>query len=498
VQQQLNLTSWLDSLRRRWWIPLLFLAAGAAVSTEVTRRLPKIYRASTLILVEPQKIPVAYVRPTVTTTIENRLRSIQQQITSRTRIERVIEELKLFPTEVGRVPMEVLVGRLASKIQLEVRGTTTFRIYFEGTDPQDVARVVNKIADLFILENLEAREREARTTSEFLEKELEKVKVRLEQEEKLIAGFKREHLGELPEQREANLRTLETLQARLRTNEETITRARERRLTLESQIADLPTTGTNVNAVAEQLDRERTRLQELLNQFTDQHPEVLLQRREIARLEQLLTETSPADPNAQPTGGASLYASRLRADLETVEMEIRARNAEQEQIRTDTQRYQQRVENTPRNEAAISTLTRDYDNLRGNYQSLLNKKIEAKLAENLERERQGEQFNVLDRAVPPAAPFKPNLTQIIMFGVVIGLLTGCACAFGVDLLRPRFRTEEELASAYGIPVLAAIPRITTEQDRRRSRNVRRFLVGSGLAAVALGVLVLALLASRQG
>src|SRR5262249_46718760 len=158
---------------------------------------PRSYRASTLILVEPQKIPMAYVRPTVTTTVEDRLRSLQQQITSRTRLERVIKDLNLFPDQVGKVPMERLVGVVCSHIALDVRGTTAFRIYYEGPSPNEVAAVANKIADLFIAENTESREREARSTSEFLERELEDVKVKLEQEEALIAAFKRQHVGEL-------------------------------------------------------------------------------------------------------------------------------------------------------------------------------------------------------------------------------------------------------------------------------------------------------------
>lgn len=498
MQDQLTLHAFLDSLKRRWWLPILCLLLAVVASVAITRKLPKIYRASTLILVEPQKIPVAYVRPTVTTSIEDRLRSLQQQITSRTRLERVIRELNMFPNRTGDVPLERLVASVASHIQLEVRGTTTFRIYYEGTDPKQVAAVANKIAELFISENTEAREREARGTSEFLEKELQDVKARLEKEEAVIAAFKREHMGELPEQRESNMRGLEALQTRLRTNSESLTRAKDRRLTLESQLAEIPSAGTDVNQVATQLDQARSRLQQLMTQYTEQHPEVVLQRREIARLEQALSAAPPADTNAPATGAVSLFVTRLRADIESVENEIAALNREQDQVRSDIARYQQRVDNAPKNEAALSTLTRDSDNMRMNYQSLLNKRVEARLAENLERERQGEQFNIVDPAVPPAAPYKPNLTQIIALGTVTGLMIGCALAFLIDLLRPRFRSEEDLAAVFGIPVLAVIPKISTEEGRKRSRKLRRVLVGSGVAAAVLGALAVVFLVSRQG
>ena len=485
MQDQLNFTVFLDSLRRRWWVPLLCLALGAAASVAITRRLPKIYRASTLILVEPQKIPAAYVRSTVTTSIETRLRSLQQQITSRTRLERVIEELGLFADRVGKVPMEGLVALIASKIQLEIRGTTTFRIYYEGTDPQEVARVVNKIAGLFIAENTAVRAREARSTTEFLDKELDTVKKRLEEEEAEMARFKRDHIGELPEQRESNLRQLEGLQGRLRTNAEALTRAQDRRLNLESQIAVLPSSAGDVNQIAVQLDQARTRLQQLLTQYTEQHPEVALQRREIARLEQVLAEAPAAEAEAAPRPVPSVLEMRLRADLEASESEIKNLLVEQEQLRGDIGRYQQRVENAPRNEAALSTLTRDYENLRMNYQSLLSKKLEASLSENLELERQGEQFNILDKAIPPATPYKPNVMQIVSVGSLVGLLIGCVGTFVIDLAKPRFRAESDLAGSFDVPVLAVIPWLDTEASRRRRRHVRWVLVTSGLAAAVL-------------
>jgi len=498
VHDQLTVGAFLDSLKRRWWVPICCLVLGAGVSVGVARRLPRIYRASTLILVQHQKIPAAYVRPTVTMSTEDLLRSLQQQVTSRTRVERVITELNLFPELVGKVPMESLAASVASHILVDVRGTTTFRIMYEGTDPNQVAAVTNKIAELFIAENTESREREARSTTDFLDRALQDVKAKLEQEEELIAAFKRAHMGELPEQREGNLRALDVLEPRLRMNSEAITRTKDRRLTLESQLAEIPAGPTNVNQVVTQLEQARARLQQLLTQYTEQHPEVALQRREIARLEEALSSTPGSDPNAQPANPASVYTTRLKADIASAEAEIAALEREQAQIRNDMTRYQERVDNTPRNEAALSNLTRDSENMRTNYQSLLNKKAEAKLAESLERERQGDQFDIVDPAVAPTLPFKPNLAQIIALGTLAGLLVGCALAFAVDLLKPRFRSEEDLVATFGIPVLAVIPRISTAADRQRRRRMRWVLVGSSVTAALLGVLAVVFFLSRAG
>jgi uncharacterized protein involved in exopolysaccharide biosynthesis len=257
-----------------------------------------------------------------------------------------------------------------------------------------------------------------------------------------------------------------------------------------------------VSQLALQLEQARTKLLELEYKYTARHPDVAIQRKEVERLEALLTaqpEGEP-DPSAAPVGApttTSLYAARLKADIQAVEAEIKGFVAEEQQLRVDIERYQDRVENAPRNEAILSTLTRDYQNLANNYQSLLNKKLEADLAGKLEEERRGEQFNVVDRAIPPSMPFKPIVSQIMAFGSALGLILGCAAAISVDLLRPRFRSERELAAAYNIPVLAAIPVLLSEETRRRAARRLRLIVGSGVAAAAIAILVLLFLASAR-
>lgn len=497
MEAYISLTAILSSLRRRWWLVLLCLILGAAGSTWFGRRLPKIYRASTLILVIPQKIPVAYVRPTVTASIEDRLRSLRQQITSRSRLERVIKDLNLFPNRFGKVPTERLVASMIRRLRLEMRGTSTFRIWYEGPDRVQAADVANKVAEIFIQENTSARLLQARNTTEFLDTQMERMKEQLEEHEARIARFKQQHMGELPEQRESNLRTLEALQGRLRTNSEGLTRARDRRLTLESQLDGMPSAAADVNQVARQLEQEQARLQDLLTRYTESHPDVIQLRREIANLERSLQQPPDTEQQVQPRTTISPYHARLKAELDTVGNEIRTLEAEQEQLRVDVAKYQARVENAPRNEALLSQLTRDNDNLRLNYRSLLNKKIEAELAEQLEEKTQGEIFTIVDRALPPSLHYKPNMTQITSIGTAGGLLAGCILAILFDLLRPRFRTETELVGAYGIPVLATIPFVTTETMRRKHRVMFRVLLGSSLAVVVLGAILIVLWTARQ-
>ncbi len=125
----------------------------------------------------------------------------------------------------------------------------------------------------------------------------------------------------------------------------------------------------------------------------------------------------------------SPFQARLQSDLAGLETEIRALETEREQVKADIRKYQARVENAPKNEAVLTRLMRDNENMRANYRSLLNKRLEADLAEKLEHELQGEQFNVVDRAIPPSFHFKPDLRQIVVFGSIAGLLISIVLMF---------------------------------------------------------------------
>ncbi len=165
-------------LRRKWYIIIPFVLS-VAISFGVSKYLPKIYKASTLILVQSQRVPENYVRPTVTDPITNRLVTISQEILSRTRLERVIQELHLYVDLQQKAPMEEVVETMRKEIDINVltkgqsdRSQNRFSISYEGKEPRTVMVVTNKLASLFIEENLKVRESQAEGTSEFLSKEL--------------------------------------------------------------------------------------------------------------------------------------------------------------------------------------------------------------------------------------------------------------------------------------------------------------------------------------
>src|SRR4030042_3939013 len=350
-------------LRRIWYflIPLIVILVAAIL---YAFSLPKIYRATTLILVTPQEVPDTFVRPTVTSRIEDRLQSIGQEIMSRTRLEQVIAEFKLYPETAKSLSREEIVEMMRKNIQIDIRGKQGyFTISYIGKDPRMVTMVTNKLASLFIEENLKLREMQAQGTTEFLSIELKATKAKLEENEKTVTQFKRQFMGELPEQREANLKVLEQLQFNFQRIGENIRSAQDRKLIIQKQLSDTElmlasaprkreestqlssSPGLNLleiqaklkaKQVAKdtqelQLEQFKNLLADLQAKYTEKHPDILIIKKKIvdieakiekARLEKESEEKkeseSKQDPDA-PITVSPLPAPKIEAKKEAKE-----------------------------------------------------------------------------------------------------------------------------------------------------------------------------------
>jgi polysaccharide chain length determinant protein (PEP-CTERM system associated) len=464
--------------RRKWWIVIPFVVC-LGLSYGYYKRLPKIYNATTLILVQPQEVPEDYIKPTVKSLVSDRLSTLSQQILSRTRLEKVIREFSLYPNSIGKVTMEEIIELMREAVTIEVQRTrgrdvqNTFTISYEGRDPRKVMLVTNRLALLFIEENLRARERQAVGTSDFIERELSAIEVTLKEKEKDIRGFKERHMGELPGQLDANLRILERLQDQINNNSDARKAAEERRIMLQGQISQLSKQGMSVisgevvveDPLMTQLSQLKARLSELQSMYTDRHPDVIDTKVQIAKLEKDIVQQG--DISKRENSGvipAILNPSiaRLKGELTEAQLEISRLKVEGESLRNQIAMYERRVENAPKREQELTILTRDYDLLKANYQSLLDKRIQAKMAENLERRQMGEQFKVLDPARMPEKPFKPDPRKIMLIGAFMGLVLGGGLGYMKESMDRSFHNVEEIERFLGLPVIAAIPVIEKE------------------------------------
>ena len=192
-------------VQRRWFL-IIPLMVALVVGSILAIKLPKVYEAETLILIEPQRVPTNYVQAVVSTEeVADRISTLSQQILSRTNLEKIINEFGLYAGPGSEnMFLEDKVNALKKNINIEVtrnrRETNAFSITYRGGNPEKVMNITNTLATFFIDENLKARESQAIGTSDFLETELESMRRKLEQKEKTLEAFRTSNMGELPEQ----------------------------------------------------------------------------------------------------------------------------------------------------------------------------------------------------------------------------------------------------------------------------------------------------------
>ena len=489
--------------RLRWAIILPFVTIAIA-TVVVAHYLPNKYRSETVILVVPQQVPESYVRSTVTTKIEDRLQSISQQILSRTRLERIIQDFNLYERERQVGIMEDVVERMRSRdIKVETLKGDAFRIAFIGDNPVTVMKVTDRLASHFIDENLRDREILAQGTSQFLTVQLEEARRRLIEQEQKLEVYRLQHSGELPSQAAGNLQQVQNLQVQVQNVVESLNRDVDRKLIIERALADLnaadaqgtasagPDGDNSDQPLTVQLAAAEKYLTELQLRLTPQHPDVIRLKRRITGLKQraeaeaLAAPLSP-DASAPRTPAQILHRNRERAlqlELETLDRQITNKRAEEQRLRGLAASYQARIEAVPARETELTELMRDHETLQKLYASLLAKNEESKIAANLERRQIGEQFKILDSARPAEKPFSPNRMRINLMGLVGGLFVGLALAAFLEYRDASFRSQDEVSVVLSLPVLAQIPLIATPLELLRVRRRRLIVAGAAVFAV---------------
>ncbi len=515
----------LPILRRRGWLLIVLPFVCGFLALVVSSLLPNRFVSETLIQIVPQGVPEEYVRSTVTTGIEERLKAISQQIMSRSRLEGLVKELDLYPEERKDKPIAALAEHLHSAIDFKISAPVrtsrgwgppdSFRLRFSYPDAQVAQRVTTRLADWFIAENSRLRGQQAESTNQFLDSQLTDARRRLVEQEQKVEAFRQKHAGSLPTQMQANLEAIQSAQSQLQSVASSLETERSRKMIVERLYADaqadlrrlsdaplsVPPTGQNDTLAAasprQQLETARLQLVQLEMKLTPEHPDVRSAKRRIADLERKVAEApTPTDAANAPTRPLSPdeaqrreRISSLRAELDGLTRNISFKEQEERRIRSLVADYQGRIERVPGLESEWVSLSRDYDTLQENYKSLLQRSESSKVAANLEHFQVGEQFHVLDPANVPSRPESPQRLLINAGGVIFGLLLGCGLIGLFEFMDSTYRTEADVVTSVALPVLAIVPYLQTEADLRTAKR-RRLIAG---VAVAGGVAACAVL-----
>jgi polysaccharide chain length determinant protein (PEP-CTERM system associated) len=458
-----NIDDYIEILRRRIWylvIPFLVVIIG---TVSYALFAPRLYKASTLVLVTPQKVPEAFVHPTVTSRIEERLQSIAQEVMSRTRLEQVINEFGLYKQESKTLAREEIVEKMQKDIKVELPTKRDEKGYFTigyiGKDPNVVTAIANRLASLFIEENLRLREQQAVGTTEFLATELAAKKAKLEELEKVVSQYKRQHMGELPEQRDANLRILEQLQNQYQRLGENLRASQDRKLLIQKQLSDLelgilesdPGAAGKEKGLSFESEKNllKKHLDDLRIRYTESHPDVIATKKKLADLESKKDVYTKGDSRSR----------ELKSQLSMTDVYIKRLQKEEDIIASQISRYRGRIESVPAREQEMASLFREYQNTKETFDQLMKKSQDAQQAENLERRQKGEQFKIIDPARVPERPFSPDIPKVLLIGFVISI----GCSLGSAIIREQmdrsFHDAGDVEVTLGIRVLATIPKI---------------------------------------
>ena len=501
-------------VRRRRWQFLVPFFCGWALVWGASWLIPSTYRSGTLILVEQPSVPEKYVVSNIDTDIQHQLDSITQQILSRTRLIRIIDSLGLYAQERKHASPDDLVEKMSKDIDIELsrgddRKLSAFNIYYASRDPKMAQAATAELANLFITENLEQRQERSENTTKFLEDQLDQARAKLAAQEAKLRVFKDQHLGELPTQTQSNLQILIGLQSQVQGNEDSLNRAQQRNTYLESLInqyramdsGSKPAEGGPVGLaeIDKELDQLRAHLTDLTSRYTDKHPDVRKTREQIARTEQMRERIvadmnnrsntpSPAPTAAQPLDAKSASILELESQLKANRLEIANREAEIKDEQNKINQYQARLNMAPVMEQQFADITRDYDQSKTDYESLLAKKNQSAMSTDLEKTQQGEHFRMLDPPNLPVRPYKPNRLQLCGLGLAVGLVLGGGFAFSREILSGKIYSEREIKKLVPIDVIAEIPPIESLQEQ--SSNRRGAWIAGAAAVVIVGFILL--------
>jgi uncharacterized protein involved in exopolysaccharide biosynthesis len=363
-------------------------------------------------------------------------------------------------------------------------GMPGFFVAFEAQDPRIAQQVCADITDLFMTEDINAREQSAEGTSDFLKQQLDDAKRKLDEQDAKLAAFQEKYLGRLPGEETSNAQTLQTLTTQLDAATQALNRMQQNETFIQAMISqeERQTQGTEPVTVAA-ADERRKELKSLMDQkaaldalYTPDHPDVVALKRRIAELQAEIAHT-PAEP-APATDAAHVARPdppqllQLKAQLQAVQQSIAGTKQQQAQVEQQIRGYESRIEASPKVEEEYKQVTRDHDTALQFYNSLLSKMNESSMATALVHRTLGEQFHLMDAANLPDAPSFPNRLIFAGGGLAGGLFLGILIAAALEFRDTSLRNERDIWAFTKLPTLGSISHVAGIPEAAKGHHKR--------------------------
>jgi polysaccharide chain length determinant protein (PEP-CTERM system associated) len=428
------------------------IAVGVfAVGAAFVAALPNVYTSTAVVRVEPQRPTPEMVQRTVSELIEQRLLTVRQELLARPVLQKAIEELNLYPELVQKRGIDAAVERMRKDVEVKVEGENAFELTFSYGDPQTAAKVANRLPELYADQALKVRQAQAARATQLFADEVGVLKKQVSDWEQKIAQFKVTHMGELPEQLEMNMRGLERIGAQLATKSEELRVAESRRSDLARAHFAADTEAGRMLAMESGLTRD---LVGARSQWTSDHPEV---KRLEGELESMKEKRREAEGRMYAERQEKLRVSNIIAAIE----------ADIGQLHKQAEAYQARLDRTPRWAHELAVLQTDYDAAKTKYQSVMSRKVEAELAQDLEMRSAKHMFNVVSPAGVPTVAAKPDRMGGMAIAFLLALALAVLTAVVLEMRDDSIRDTSEVKQRLPIPVLAVVPNLSGGKTEKR-------------------------------
>jgi polysaccharide chain length determinant protein (PEP-CTERM system associated) len=459
-------------LKRRWWMIAIPVVVLPIVAYAITFFVQPQYLSQTLVLVEQQKVPEDYVKPVVSEDLTARLASMREQILSRARLMPIIERFNLYGN--SKMSMDDRIDVTRKNIDItpihsdiaRTGGLPGFFISFKASDARTAQQVAGEITSLFVNENLRSRASSVEGTQEFLQGQLADAKRNLDDQDAKMAAFEQKYMGRLPGEEAPNMNMLASLNTQLDATTQALARMEQDKSYEEAMLSQQQSSAAQTEHGGVAPQAQQAQLQALLNEeadltkrYTDDYPDVVAVRRKIKELRAEIASAPPTAPVAPVTTasrGDSPAVQQLRAQIRALDQGITQKRHEQGLISSQLRVYQDRISSSPLVQEEYKTLTRDYTTAQAFYDSLLKSVNQSKMATDLEKRQEGEQFKVMDEPNLPDEPSSPKRSAFLTGGFAAGLGLGLLLVAWVEYRDTALRSERDIWAFTKLPTLAVI------------------------------------------
>lgn len=422
---------------------------------------------------------------------------MQRSLLSRPNLERVVHQTDLSLRYRTEAELAMLLTALAERIQIRVTGDreNILSVTYTDSDPRLAAAVVQRLVDIFIQEATTAAATDSQLTEKFLDRQIKEYEAKLVDAEERLKEFKREHVGLMPAEGRTYFERLETTQDELRAAELELRETRQRRDELVKQINALrqgsthtPTGDMSLTAALDaRIQALEEKLDELLLQYTEQHPDVISTRRVLEELKRQRQEELVVLKQAEPLRLMEenpVYRD-LKIALGREEAAVAALAVRVQEYRARVAELNRLIDTIPKVEAELAKLNRDYDVNKRNYEGLVERRESASISLEAERNTDEVQFKIIEPPTVPVIPVGPNRLKLNTAVLAAGVAAGFGIVWLLTQIRPTFDSVRAVRQTLSYPVIGVVSMVRTAAEKRRLR------LEMGSFSVAAASLILA-------